>query len=61
MFTFSAVGFIDIYRRQTSPPRLPIIVARVWPPRKRDFPLFPVPIKPQPYLRSRFAPRWRSA
>jgi hypothetical protein len=40
MFTFSAVGFIDIYRRQTSPPRLPIIVARVWPPRKRDFPLF---------------------
>jgi len=35
MFTFSAMAvFIGAKR---PPPRLPIIVARVWPPRKRDF------------------------
>jgi hypothetical protein len=28
---------------------LPIIVARVWPPRKRDFLNLPAPIKHKPY------------
>jgi D-amino-acid dehydrogenase len=46
---------LDVYRRQTSPPRLPIIVARVWPSRKRDFPLFPLgePVEAKPWMRAR--------
>src|SRR4051812_9435839 len=40
------------YRPKRPRSRLPIIVARVWPPRKRDFPLFPLPIKPGPCLRT---------
>jgi hypothetical protein len=38
-----------------------IIVARVWPPRKRDFLAVPTPIKHMPYWRGLFALRRRNA
>jgi hypothetical protein len=38
-----------------------IIVARVWPPRKRDFLTVPERIKHKPYWRGLFALRWRNA
>jgi hypothetical protein len=37
-----------------------IIVARVWPPRKRDFPLFQVDRAPASFSKP-FALRWRNA
>jgi hypothetical protein len=55
MFSFSAVP-------SCSAPNVPdralaIIVAGVWPPRKRDFLPVPAPIKRGRHLSGRFAPR----
>jgi hypothetical protein len=59
MFSFSNMALSSA---PNVPDRAPtIIVAGLWPPRKRDFLTVLARIKHKPYWRGLFAPRWRNA